>query len=133
MAIENIIYSYISQEEEYNKGDAIIKEGSRGYWVYIILEGTVKVKKDTPKGVVSIDSLSEGEIFGEMVLLQAGKSVRTASIIADSKVKVGLLDTERLIKEYESVSPHIKSLIASLMHRLEKATHRAVRLAAHLE
>ena len=98
MEIENFLYPYISQEEQYEKGDTIIKEGSRGAWVYIILEGVVKVKKMTAKGLVTVDTLTEGEIFGEMVLWQLGKISRTASIVAETRVKVGLLESQLLLK-----------------------------------
>lgn len=129
MELENFLYPYISHEEQYNSGDMIIKEGSQGDWVYLILEGTVKVKKMTTKGLVTVDTLTEGEIFGEMVLWQKGKVSRTASIIAENKVKVGLLDTQLLLKEYESISPRLKILFESLIHRLAVTTQRAVRLA----
>ncbi len=133
MAIENFLYTYISNEEEYAKGDTIIKEGSKGDWVYVILEGTVKVKKMSSKGMVTINTLSEGEIFGEMILWRAGKGLRTATVIAETDVKVGLLDTEMLVKEYESVSPRLKSLIGSLISRLSKTTQKAVKLAVSLK
>ncbi len=129
MAIENFLYSYISQEEEYDKGALIIKEGSKGKWAYLILHGTVKVKKKTPKGVVTIDTLSDGDIFGEMILWQAGEGSRTASVIAETGVRVGVLDTELFMKEYESISPRLKSLIGSLIQRLATTTQRAVKLA----
>ncbi|MGD9161435.1 MAG: cyclic nucleotide-binding domain-containing protein [Desulfobacteraceae bacterium] len=129
MVIENFLYAYVSQEEEYDKGETIIREGSQGDWVYLILEGEVKVKKMTARGLVTVDTLSEGEIFGEMVLWQLGKVARTASVIAETKVKVALLDTELLLKEYESVSPRLKSLFESLIHRLAATTQRAVKLA----
>ena len=129
MAIESFLYPYISQEEIYEKGDTILKEGTQGDWVYLILDGSVKVKKMTAKGLVSVDTLTKGEIFGEMVLWQLGKVSRTASIIADTKVKVALLDTQLLLKEYESVSPRLKTLFESLMHRLAVTTQRAVKLA----
>ena len=129
MAIENFLYPYISHEEGYDKGTTIIKEGSQGSWVYIILEGSVKVKKMTAKGVVTVDTLSEGDIFGEMVLWQSGKVSRTASVVAETKVKVGLLDTQLLLKEYDTISPRLKNLFESLMHRLAVTTQRAVTLA----
>ena len=130
MVIENFLYSYISQEEEYNEGETIIKEGSQGDWVYIILEGSVKVKKMIAKGPVTVDILKEGDIFGEMVLWQLGKGTRTASIVTETKVKVGLLNTALLQNEYASVSPRLKSLFESLIHRLAATTQRAVHLAA---
>ncbi len=129
MAIDSFLYPYISHEEEYEKGHTIIKEGTQGDWVYLILEGTVKVKKMTAKGLVTVDTLMEGEIFGEMVLWQLGKVSRTASVIAETNVKVALLDTQLLLKEYESISPRLKTLFESLMHRLAITTQKAVKLA----
>ena len=129
MVIENFLYAYISQEERYDEGVVIIKEGSKGHWVYIVLDGTVKVKKKTSKGVVTIDTLTEGDIFGEMILWQTGQGTRTASVIAETKVRVGVLDTELLMKEYETISPRLKSLIGSLIQRLASTTQRVVKLA----
>ena len=129
MPIKKFLFSYVAQEEEYNEGEAIIKEGSRGDWVYLILQGRAKVKKMTSKGMVLIDTLIEGDIFGEMVLFQSGKVARSASVIADNYVKVGVLDTQRLIKEYESISPRLKSLIKSFIKRVADTTNKAVILA----
>ncbi len=130
MTIEKFLYPYITQEEEYEKGDTIIKEGGKGDWVYIILEGLVKIKKMTLKGEITIAPLTEGEIFGEAPLWQAGQDVtRNVSIVAETKTRVGLLDTALLMKEYESISPRLKSLISSLIQRLTITTQKAVRLA----
>ena len=129
MVIDNFIYAYISQEEVYDRGETIIKEGSQGDWVYIILEGKVRVIKATAKGPVTVDTLAEGDIFGEMILWQSGKGTRTASVTAESRVKLGLLDKELLIKEYGSISPRLKSLFESLIHRLALTTQRAVKMA----
>lgn len=126
MPIDNFLFSFIAQEEEYEEGQAIIQEGSRGDWIYLMLQGRAKVKKTTPKGMVSIDTLLEGDIFGEMILWKSGKGSRSASIIAETYVKVGVLDTKRLIKEYESISPRLKSLIRSLIQRLTDTTSKAV-------
>jgi len=130
MVIENYLHAYVSHEEDYEKGATIIKEGSQGDWVYLILEGTVKVTKKAARGLVTVDTLKEGEIFGEMVLWQLGKGSRTATIIAETDVKVGLLDTQLLLKVYESVSPRLKSLFESLIHRLANTTQRAVKLVS---
>ena len=127
------MFSYIAQEEEYDEGEAIIKEGSRGDWVYLILQGRVKVRKMISKGMVTIDTLFEGDIFGEMILWQSGKGARSASVIADTYVKVGVLDTQRLIKEYESISPRLKNLIKSLIQRLADTTNKAVILAVETQ
>jgi CRP/FNR family transcriptional regulator, cyclic AMP receptor protein len=130
MDIEKYLYPYITQEEVYEKGETIIKEGSKGDWIYIILEGMVKIKKMTLKGQITIAPLTEGEIFGESTLWQTGQGgARIVSIIAETKTRVGLLDTALLTKEYDSISPRLKSLISSLIQRLTITTQKAVRLA----
>ena len=129
MSVDSFVYGYMVSEETYEANDYIIKEGSKGDWVYVILEGQVKVKKMTSKGMVTIDTLKEGDIFGEMTLWQLGKSPRSASVIADGLVKVGLLSTERLLKDYESISPQLKTLLKSLIMRLAETTKNAAILA----
>ena len=129
MSVDSFIYGYVANEETYEPNQHIIKEGSKGDWIYVILEGQVKVKKMTAKGTVTIDTLKEGDIFGEMILWQSGKSSRSASVIADGLVKVGLLSTERLLQDYESVSPQLKTLLKSLIMRLAEITKNVAVLA----
>ena len=119
------LHSYIVEETAYSDGDVIIEEGSKGSWVYVILEGSAKVKKRTPRGMITIDILREGEVFGEMVFLEGGKSPRSASIIAaEGQVKVGLFDTQKLIDDYEAVPSELKTLIGSLMLKLRNTTSK---------
>jgi CRP-like cAMP-binding protein len=129
MTMEQFLYAYVAKEERYRDNDYIIKEGSRGDWIYLVLEGVVKVKKMTGKGLITIDILKEGDIFGEMILWKFGLGTRTASVIADGPVKVGVLDTTALLKDYEKVSPRLKDLMRSLINRLNETTNNAVALA----
>ena len=132
MAVDQLLYVYVLNEEDYPANSVIVKEGSKGDWMYVILEGKVKVKKNTPKGMVTIGTLKEGDIIGEMALFETvvADRTRTASAIADGPVKVGVLDTNRLLKDFESISPQLKGLIKSLVMRLKETTERAVQLAA---
>jgi CRP-like cAMP-binding protein len=131
MAIDQLLYVYVLNEEDYPANSVIVKEGSKGDWMYVILEGKVKIKKNTPKGMVTIGTLKEGDILGEMALFDSvvADRIRTASAIADGPVKVGVLDTDRLLKDFESVSPQLKGLTKTLVKRLSDTTQRAVKLA----
>ncbi len=129
MAVDRSIYSYLAKEEGYPDGAAIVKEGGSGDWVYVILEGRAKVRKKHLGGFVTVDTLKEGDIFGEMVFWQYPLKLRSASVLADGPVRVGVLDSERLLKDFESISPRLKSLIRSLMMRLKETTGQAVALA----
>lgn len=129
MSIEQFIYAYVAKEENYKDTDIIFKEGTSGNWIYIVLEGRVKVKKTTPKGLLVIDILKEGDIFGEMILWQPGRGTRTESIVADGPVKIGVLDTEFIVSDYERLSPRLKDLMKSLMNRLGEAVQKAATFA----
>jgi CRP/FNR family transcriptional regulator, cyclic AMP receptor protein len=129
MTIDQFLYSYVAEEEDFNDNDVIIKEGTSGDWIYIILEGKVKIKKQTKKGLLTIDTLKEGDIFGEMVLWQLSQGTRTASVIADGPVKAGVLEIDFLLRDYETLSPRLKGLMRSLIKRLSDTTQKVVSLA----
>ena len=129
MELDQFLFSYLAKEEYYKDQETIISEGRRGDWLYIVLDGKVKVKKMTSKGLLTIDTLEKGEIFGEVGLWLAGKGVRTASVVADGATRVGILETERLLKDYESISPRLKSLMKSLIMRFSDTTQKAAILS----
>jgi CRP-like cAMP-binding protein len=118
----------ILEEEEYKDGDVILKEGTSTDWIYIVLEGQVRIQKNTPKGAVSITTLGEERVVGEMAFLEKGKVPRAASAIALGHVRLGVLDHDKLTKEYDSLSPLFKKLILTLVRRLRTVTDAAVRL-----
>lgn len=129
MTVDQLVYAYVANEEIYPDKTVVIEEGSKGDWVYLVLEGQLRVKKSTAKGKVNVYALKEGDILGEMLLLEPGKGVRTASVIADGPVRLGVLDTAQLIKDYDTISPQLKGLIKSLIQRLEETTDKVCALA----
>ncbi len=124
MSIEPFVYDYVVNEVDYPDQTVIVEEGSRGRWIYIVLGGRVKVMKRAPTGMVSVATLGEGEIFGEMVLMEGSEVPRSASVIADGEVKVGILDTERLIADYQAMPTRLRALFRSLMTELRETTSR---------
>jgi CRP-like cAMP-binding protein len=129
MPIDSSIYEYIVSEEIFEPDSTILQEGKRGDWMFILLEGRLKVKKRTGKGFITMETLREGAIVGEMAMLKRGEGLRTVSVVADGRVRVGILDKERLQIEYEMLSPQLRSLIKTLALRLEETTRKASLLA----
>ena len=129
MEIETLIIAYLVNEETYEPGEIVIEEGTQGDWVYIVLEGRVKVTKRTSLGMLTIDILRQGAIFGEMALFGKALEARSASVLAaDGPARVGVLDTRRLIDDYESLSPRIRLLIKALIMRLKESNEKAASL-----
>jgi CRP-like cAMP-binding protein len=126
MSTNSVFESYILEHRTYADGETIIEEGSMDSRAYVVMKGTVKVRKRTAKSMVTIDTLKEGEVFGEMVFLEGGEGRRSASVTAvEGSVHVGLLDNERLVAEYEALPPELRVLIVSLMIKLRNTTSNA--------
>ncbi len=129
MNIEPLMSAYLADHETYKSGDVIIEEGSKGDWVYVVLEGQVKVTKRTSVGLLTIDVLKKGAIFGEMALFGKAMQTRSASVIAaDGNARVGVLDTRQLMDEYESLSLELRSVIKALITGLKESNGKAAAL-----
>jgi CRP/FNR family cyclic AMP-dependent transcriptional regulator len=125
VTVDSKVIGYMVSEERFSDKAVIIKEGSIGDWVYIILEGRVKIKKQTARGFLTIDTLSEGNFLGEMAMLKQSNSKRSASAVADGPVVLGVLDSVRLLQEWEAQPLRIKKLISNLIQNLEETTKKA--------
>jgi CRP-like cAMP-binding protein len=125
MTIDSKVIDYMVSEERFSDKAVIIKEGSISNGVYIILEGRVKIKKQTSKGLLTVDTLSKGSFLGEMAMLKQSNNKRSASAIADGPVVLGVLDSVRLLQEWEVQPVRIKKLISNLIQNLEKTTQKA--------
>lgn len=100
----------ILQEDFYQKGEYIIRQGATGDTFFIINGGSVRVtQRETPDSPeITIRELKKGAYFGEKALL--GDSIRTANIIASEYVSLLAVDKEHftqligdlVIKQYQS-------------------------------
>lgn len=72
---------------KYMEGDVIVREGEEGNMFFFIKHGTVVVCKDEMQGGQSlqVQSLGEGDFFGEMALLN--DDPRAATVCATSEVE----------------------------------------------
>lgn len=121
-------YSHVIEEDNYRDGDRIVKEGGHGKWVWVILEGTVNISRETSTGSLTVARLGEGCFVGTITALSFLQYTRSATATASGNVRLGLLNTERVSAEYASLSPDFKGLLFSLNGRLRKVTDRVVEL-----
>ena len=100
---------------EVRRGDVIIHEGNPVDGLYVVLSGEVAVSK----GGQSLASLREGELFGEMSLLQ--KTPATATVTAarnTSLLRLPREDFDTLILTH----PQILELISGLSESRQRQT-----------
>ncbi len=130
MTINSLLYGYMVDEQEHPDKKVIIEEGSIGDWIYVVLEGRVKVRKKTSRGFVTLATLEQGAVFGEIHLFLKLDRVRNATYQADGPVKLGILDTSRLDREFELLSPQLKALLKTLARRLSETIDKIGRMAS---
>merc|ERR1711871_345434 len=68
------------EEETFNKGDVIIRQGEVGDYFYILVDGKVEVQKDGTQ----VDMLESGKWFGEKALMSEEKRAATCMAASDS-------------------------------------------------
>jgi len=123
-------YSHILEEEDYRDGERIVKERGHGKWIWVILEGTANISRETPSGPLTVAKLGQGCFVGTVTALSFLEYARSATVIAEGNVRLGLLDTERLSREYTSLSPEFRAVLLSVDGRLRQVTDRVVELFA---
>jgi serine/threonine protein kinase len=102
---------------KYPANDHIIREGEEDHSFYIILSGVVTVEKNGQP----IDSLQEGNCFGEMGYL--AKAKRSASVIAKSDVSLIQVNASTLDRAAEETQLRfLKGFVKTLIGRLADTT-----------
>jgi PAS domain S-box-containing protein len=100
----------------FKKGEYVFFEGDETQDLYVLVSGRLEVIKGTQK----IQEIKDkGELFGELSFLLGGK--RTASVRADTEVKVICITKDRFnsfLSEFPSVWKEISELCG---HRLDEA------------
>lgn len=119
-------YMYVVDEEAYQDGHELVSQGKHGDWIWVVLEGSVEVIRETPKGPVPIITIGDGTFIGSIQSFLNSSVARNASIKALGKVQVGVLDSRKLSTDFGRISREFKSLIFSLDNRLKSITDSVV-------
>jgi CRP-like cAMP-binding protein len=121
-------YSYVVDEEGFYDGDEIVQEGNHGDWIWVILEGTAEIIKQTTNGPLQMLRIGDGAFLGSVAALFSGGRVRSATVKAVGNVQLGMLDSQLLANELANVSADFKSLLTSIDSRLQQVIEMAVEI-----
>ena len=116
----------ISEEKKYRRGETVFAEHSTGDEVYIIKTGKVCIElglKGKPN-TATIQRLSVGQIFGELVLVD--KRSRSATAICDNDCEIITINRDRLDRLFEqdsrlgyTVMRNLAQLLAERLRRTD--------------
>ena len=116
------------RNKKYLKSDIILMEDEVGDTFFIILEGSVKVTRDSEDGrEVILAVLSSGNFFGEISLLD-GKT-RSANAIALEKTSLMILKRNDFLQLLNEIPQISISLLSELAKRIRKTDEQVENLA----
>jgi CRP-like cAMP-binding protein len=106
--------------------DVIVPRGSHGDAMYLILEGEVRASITTDGKEANLATLSSGDFFGEISLLDQGP--RSADVIANEQtllLRITMSSFERMRKEAPDVAlPFLFNVSRSVVTRMRLLTRR---------
>jgi len=114
----------------FNKGDEVFREGDPGDAAYIVETGAVGIFKDVEGEEVHLATMSDGELFGEMAIIDGSPRMAHAVVLEDSVIiaipRAGLEVT--LAKQPALVKTLIQILVDNLrnVHEIYMKRPRSV-------
>jgi CRP-like cAMP-binding protein len=117
--------------QRYANGDIIVSEGIVSNNAYIIFEGKVNITKKVDKKSILINTLSKGEVFGEMGLIS--QSVRSASVVAVGNVTIGVIDREQFEAIVSKLPDDVRAIVKALVERLRYTSDQLSKIGLELE
>lgn len=151
----------VFKEQEFRKGDIILMEEDTGKYMYIVLEGRVKVSRVLPSGKEMILAFHEkGDYFGEMALIDGGTTPATVTamrptaiafvgkrefndvLIKDPTINFALLTTlctrcrdawtQIEVLNFNNADARIRTALFHLCQRKGERTDEGIRINLHL-
>jgi len=107
---------YFSRIVNKKDKDIILEQGKDPYYAYVLLKGNAKVYKEIDDNQVYVGTVEEGEVFGMLSFIRNDK--RSATVIADGDVQVGMILKDTFMEHLNSVPETVYDKIVNLRDSL---------------
>ncbi|MEY4339968.1 MAG: hypothetical protein RLZ14_1818 [Actinomycetota bacterium] len=108
-----------SDEIVMKAGSLIVDQGQTGREAFVVLSGSVQVKRNGKK----VGSFGPGTVVGELSLLDHGP--RTATVVCETDCTLLLLDQRHFISVLDEVPALAHKLLATLAGRIRDLDRKA--------
>ena len=115
----------------FKAGDAIFREGERGYRAFIIQEGDIDILRNVNYKETIIATVGKGGIIGEMALID--ESPRMATARAASAGVVIVVTTEMFNSKMKSTDPFIRGLLNILVDHIRRLSAENSKLKSNID
>lgn len=98
-------------ELTFSTGETIFQEGTAGVWVYLIIQGKIRiVKKSKTNSLVSIGVVGPNEIIGEYALLTPHNNTATCRAMEPTKVlQLPLVTMQHFLANHKNININLKN------------------------
>lgn len=79
---------------DYAAGEPVLRQGEERQALFVIVSGSIRVEKEMLGAGVPIAVLGEGEIFGEMSLVEPFPA--SATVVCETPARIGLIELPEL-------------------------------------
>ncbi len=112
----------------YRDGEVIVREGEVGDCMYVIQVGQAEVLSEKNGREVRLRMMGEGDIFGEMALVD--REPRSATVRAVGEVRVLTLDKRTFIRRVHEDPSLAFRVLQTMAHRVRTLSAELTRLKA---
>ena len=120
---------YKKYAKTFEPGEVLFREGEQGNEMFIIIQGEVEIRKQTSaKAFRTLITFHEGDIFGEMALIE--KKPRSATAIALTPCRTLVMNEALLDTMIDNNPDFAKKMIRILSERIRKANFIIQNLAS---
>ena len=115
----------------YQPGENIVTEGEIGDCMYIIQDGTADVIRTEDGEATLVDTMSAGELFGEMAIVE--NTVRSSTVQARDTVRAITIDRKTFLRRIQEDPSLAMSVLEVLCHRVRHLDDTIAELKHQLE
>lgn len=112
------------------KGKTLFREGDVATSLFILKKGQLRLYKDKGDGIVDIAILRAGEVLGEMSYFDSDSTRRNCSANAMTDLEYNEISFTNFSKVIDNLNPWFKTIITTLVERLNKSNARIKSLEA---
>ena len=115
------ILSASCREREYPAGASLLRQGETGVGLFILTAGTVRVTQLAPDGNVrELATLGQGEVFGEMSLLDDQPRTATVNALEPTRALViPVWDFRAALREAPDIAIKLLAVMSRRIRKLE--------------
>lgn len=114
----------------YADGEIIVRQGEVGTCMYAIQSGQVEVVKEHEAGETVLGVLEEGDVFGDMAILE--RTVRSATVRAKGEARILTIDRHTFLQRVQADPSIAFNVLRSMAQRVRRLDGQIVALRERL-